>query len=131
MYKFINFITSFRNILNSKRGILTIDWSLQNENVLKIFLKMSFIIKYKVTWKENFKLISVFFINNSTSNVKFINTIKCISLSGRRVFTNYLSLNQDFLRLPGIFIISTSKGVLSHKEAIRLKLGGEVMLNIL
>jgi len=67
-------------------------------------------------------------INNDGEN-STINEIKRVSKPGRRV---YVSSNE----IPkvksgrGMVLISTSKGVMSGQEAKKVKLGGEVLLEV-
>lgn len=58
-----------------------------------------------------------------------ISGIKRISKPSQRIYSGYLKLNR-FKKMGGILILSTPKGVLTDKEARKLKVGGEVICNI-
>jgi small subunit ribosomal protein S8 len=58
-----------------------------------------------------------------------IRRIRRISKPGRRVYCGYEKL-KPVLGGLGIFILSTSRGVISDREARQRKLGGEVLCEI-
>ena len=58
-----------------------------------------------------------------------INTIERVSKPGRRVYSKIKDLQRHFDGL-GIYILSTSKGVLSDSEARVESVGGEILCKI-
>lgn len=58
-----------------------------------------------------------------------ITEIKRVSKPGRRVYSDIQSLEKFYNGL-GIFVLSTSKGVVSDHEARKLNVGGEVLCKI-
>ncbi|QPJ58604.1 30S ribosomal protein S8 [Candidatus Pinguicoccus supinus] len=97
--------------------------------VLKLLLKTFFIRKYKVFFfKGLLKKINVYLESNLTNDIKYLNSIDCISLPGRKVFIKCLNLK--FKSFPGLNIISSSKGIITSVEALKLNVGGENILNI-
>lgn len=72
--------------------------------------------------------ILVVTINNPGENVA-INEIKRLSKPGRRV---YVGVN-DIPKVKsgrGLVLVSTSKGVLTGSEAVKQRLGGELLLSV-
>ncbi len=61
--------------------------------------------------------------------VPMIRSIRRISTPGRRVYSKSSDL-APVLSGQGILIVSTSVGLMTHKEARRRKLGGEVVAEI-
>ncbi len=112
--------------LANKKDVL-IFYSKFKESILKIFLREGFIKKYYLLNDSINKKILIKL--KYFTGLPVISKIKRISRPGLRI---YLSFN----KLPlvksglGVFIISTSKGVLSDKEARLLKVGGEVICYI-
>lgn len=79
--------------------------------------KINVILKYKGWWIKK-PLISV---------LKLISKPGCKNFCKYKNFTNHLKfLNYN----NGIAIISTSLGIMSHKKAIKLKKGGEILCYI-
>jgi small subunit ribosomal protein S8 len=60
---------------------------------------------------------------------RVIRHIRRVSTPGRRVYSGYDKL-RPVLNGMGIFVISTSRGVVSDREARHRKLGGEVLCEI-
>jgi small subunit ribosomal protein S8 len=55
--------------------------------------------------------------------------LKRVSKPGLRKYNKY----QDFSRVAsglGVSVVSTSKGVLSSRDAVKLKVGGEILCNV-
>lgn len=55
--------------------------------------------------------------------------LKLVSKPGLRVYTDVWELNKR--KKPSFLLISTPKGILSSKEAIKQNVGGEVIVEIL
>ena len=92
---------------------------LKNENYINSFFSFSnksikIILIYKGWWKK----------------VALISKIKIIN---QCQYTNYTNFFNNFKLLKynqGLLIISTNFGLMSHKEAIKLKLGGKILFYI-
>ena len=63
---------------------------------------------------------------DSVNKVNAIKKLERISSPGMRKYTGYKDMPRVINGL-GIAIISTSKGVMTNKEAAELKIGGEVL----
>lgn len=68
-------------------------------------------------------------LNISKNGEAAINEIKRASKPGRRVYRAVDAI-KPVRNGMGIAVISTSRGVLSDKEAIRLKVGGEILFTV-
>lgn len=55
--------------------------------------------------------------------------LKLVSKPGLRIYTDIWELEKR--RKPSILIISTPKGILSSKEALKMGVGGEVLAEVL
>ncbi|HOZ80875.1 MAG TPA: 30S ribosomal protein S8 [Candidatus Woesebacteria bacterium] len=87
--------------------------------------KNGFIDSYSVS--EDKKEITVKLIQ--TDNISKITDVALFSKPGRRWYEK--SLNLPWGKTPqSLIIVSTSKGVLSQKEAKKLGLGGEIIAEI-
>ncbi len=121
-----NMLTCIRNSQLAKKKEVYIFYSKFKESILKIFLREGYIKNYIIINNINKKiLIKLKYFNN----FPVISKIKRISRPGLRV---YLSVD----KLPlinsglGVLIISTSKGILSDKEARKFNVGGEIICSI-
>lgn len=58
-----------------------------------------------------------------------INRVRLVSKPGLRIYSGADDLEKE--KGPSVFIISTPKGVMSSKKAIKKRLGGEVIAEVL
>ncbi len=67
-------------------------------------------------------------INNNGENAAFTELAR-VSKPGRRVYVSSADIPK-FKQGRGIVLVSTSKGVMTGAEAVKSKLGGEVLLKV-
>ena len=61
--------------------------------------------------------------------LKVLLDLKLVSTPGLRIYMGVEELEK--IRKPSILILSTSKGVMSSREALKVRLGGEVIVEVL
>ncbi len=95
--------------------------------VLRVLKDEGYILDYKVEEEEGSpkKFITVY-MKYGPNGERVLNDVKRISKPGRRIYVDKDHIPKVMNGL-GIAIISTSKGVLSDKEAKELGVGGEVI----
>lgn len=66
-----------------------------------------------------------------------ISKIKMVSKPSKRVYKNYCDIKKTMLvsdmenfPVQGLWVLSTSKGILSHIQALKYKIGGEVICHV-
>lgn len=115
-----------RNAQMSKQSFTFLNYTKISLNIVKILQDEGFIRGFSIDSSK--KMIKTFLRYNN--NTIFIKKIKRISKPSRRVFFSLkflASLNFN----AGIFLISTPKGLMTHKKALKLGLGGEAICFIL
>ncbi len=118
-------LARIKNAIMAEYKEVRIPHSKMKEGVVQILKKEGFISEYSVEGEIPKKEIVIKFkISQEGKNV--ISELKRISKPGRRV---YVSKNEIpwVMNGLGIAIISTSKGLMSDREARRNKTGGEVI----
>ena len=98
---------------NVKTAILTV---LKNEGFIADF----------TTKSENNKDVTTVTLKYTDTNERVIKGLKRISKPGLRVYASHEELPKVLNGL-GIAVISTSKGVMTDKEARKNQIGGEVL----
>lgn len=98
---------------NVKTAILTV---LKNEGFITDF----------TTKTENNKSVTTVTLKYTVDNERVIKGLKRISKPGLRVYASHEELPKVLNGL-GIAVISTSKGVMTDKEARKNQIGGEVL----
>ena len=98
------------------------------EEIAKILKNEGFINDYKIK-KNNVQNIIVLNLKYGENKERVITGLKRISKPGLRVYAKVNDVPRVLIGL-GIAIISTSKGVMTDKEARQNLLGGEVLAYI-
>lgn len=121
-------LTRIRNGQKSKLISVNCPHSVVKENVLRVLKSEGYISGYKVASNGSFKELEI--------DLKFMNTgkgviseIKRVSKPGKRVTSSIKDLPLNYNGL-GIYILSTSKGIVSDREARNLGVGGEVICKV-
>ena len=118
-------LTRIRNALTAKHETVSVPASNMKKAIADILVNEGFIKSAEVVENNGHKEI-VITLKYGAKNQKVISNLKRISKPGLRVYCGYEEL-PSVLGGLGIAIISTSKGVMTDKEARKLKIGGEVL----
>ncbi len=94
------------------------------ENIANILKSEGFIVSYKVSGKSKDKIITIALKYKGAQRA--ITGVKRISKPGLRVYVSALELPK-VLSGFGTAIISTSKGMITDREARKASVGGEVI----
>jgi len=124
-------ITSIRNADMDRKRAVRIASTNITENIVKILLREGFIEnvrKHKETKKDFLVLTLRHRRNRKRSYRNFLN-LKRISRPGLRIYSNYQRIPR-ILGGMGIVIISTSRGIMTDREARLDRIGGEVLCYI-
>jgi len=128
-------LTRIRNASAVKKQEVVLPMSKMKYEIAKIFKKEGLILDAEVIKSKTKKNKSFTFdelkilLKYKKSGRPSIASLKRISKPGLRVYANKDNLPKVLNNL-GIAIISTSRGVMTNKEAKKKKLGGEVICEI-
>ncbi len=118
-------LTRIRNAIKAQYDTVDIPASKMKINIAKILKDEGYIRNYKVI-KDNKQGILQVFLKYGSKGERIILDIKKISKPSRRVYVTKDEI--PFVRSGlGLAILSTSKGVLTDKEARKQGVGGEVI----
>jgi len=126
-YLIADVFTIIRNATMAKKDSVDVPASNFVQRVLEILKKENYIENYKRIEDKKQGLIRISL--KSVAGKPAIRNIKCISKPGLRVYVRREDIPQ-VLRGRGIAIVSTSKGIVTDKEARELGVGGEVVAYI-
>ena len=125
-----DYLTRVRNAIKANHRIVEIPSSNIKKEITKILFEKGYILNYKFDETENKQgVIKIALKYNPISKIPAIKTLIRVSKPGLRIFVDVDNLPRVLNGL-GIAILSTSKGVMSNKEAKTLKVGGEVLCYI-
>lgn len=120
-------LTRIRNAQKVKLSEVLIPFSKIKFTLAKILEREGFVAKVSET--KNFpKKIKIILKYDSEKN-PVIHELKRISKPGQRIYTKASEISKVLGGL-GIAIISTSRGLMTTKEAKKRKLGGEILCQI-
>ncbi len=117
-------LTRIRNANMVKHESVSMPASNLKEELVKVLQKEGYVDSYTVEEKDGFKFINVSLKYNNGQSV--ITGLQRISRPGLRVYSKAKNMPRVFDGM-GIAVISTSKGLMTEKEARANKLGGEVL----
>lgn len=123
-----DYLTRVRNAIMAKHRVVEIPSSNMKVAISKILLEKGYILNYKVVEDNKQNIIKIALKYDST-NVSSINKLIRVSKPGLRKYADVENMPRVLNGL-GIAILSTSKGVISNKEAADLKVGGEVLCHV-
>ena len=118
-------LTRIRNASRSKHKTVDIPASNIKKSIADILFKEGYIKSYEDIANENQGIIRITLKYDENGN-KIISGLKRISKPGLRVYAAKDELPKVLNGL-GIALISTSKGIVTDKEARQLGVGGEVL----
>lgn len=122
-----DFLTRIRNASNAKHRVVEIPASNLKKEITKILFEKGYILNYKFVEGGNPQgIIKIALKYHPVSKVAAIRNLSRISKPGLRKYAQSDNLPRVINGL-GIAIISTSKGVMTDKEARSQKVGGEVL----
>nr|QDP14027.1 ribosomal protein S8 [Chrysosplenium macrophyllum] len=124
-------ITSIRNADMHRKGTVRITATNITENVVKILLREGFIENVR-KHRENdkdFLVLTLRHRRNRKGPYKMTLNLKRISRPGLRIYSNYQRIPK-ILGGMGIVILSTSRGIMTDREARLEGIGGEILCYI-
>ena len=121
-----DFLTRIRNAYRAGNKVVEIPSSKMKVAMTKILCEKGYILSYKVVEGTPFNTIKIALKYHPQTKQAAIKKIERISTPGLRKYTDVKDMPRVLNGL-GIAILSTSKGIITDKEAKELGVGGEVI----
>nr|YP_010454848.1 ribosomal protein S8 [Senna alata]UUA03684.1 ribosomal protein S8 [Senna alata]WNI02719.1 ribosomal protein S8 [Senna alata]WRQ17922.1 ribosomal protein S8 [Senna alexandrina] len=124
-------ITSIRNADMNRKGTVRIPSTNITENIVTILFREGFIenVRKHRESKKVFLVLTLRHRRNRKGSYKNILNLKRISRPGLRIYSNYQGIPR-ILGGMGIVILSTSRGIMTDREARLERIGGEILCYI-
>uniref|UniRef100_UPI003001D7A4 ribosomal protein S8 n=1 Tax=Hedyosmum orientale TaxID=226581 RepID=UPI003001D7A4 len=122
-------ITSIRNADMDKKGTVRIASTNISENVVQILLREGFIENVRKHQESNKHFLVSTLRHKRNRRGIYRNIFKRISRPGLRIYSNYQRIPR-ILGGMGIVILSTSRGIMTDREARLEGIGGEILCYI-
>ncbi|KAG6540502.1 hypothetical protein Mapa_018186 [Marchantia paleacea] len=122
-----NMITSIRNANLGKIKTVQVPATNITRNIAKILFFFQGFIDNFIDNKQNTKDILILNLKYQGKKKKsYITTLRRISKPGLRIYSNHKEIPK-VLGGMGIVILSTSRGIMTDREARQKKIGGELL----
>lgn len=121
-----DYLTRVRNAIMAKHKVVEIPASNLKKEITKILFDKGYILSYKFEDDDKQGIIKIALKYHPISKVSAIKSLKRISKPGLRKYSDVDNLPR-VLNGMGIAILSTSRGLMTEKEARKENVGGEVI----
>ena len=124
---YINLLTQLKNAQAVKKENIKILFSKINETIAKILAANNFIDSIEKKGRGVKRILDIKL--KYEKGITAIKGIKLISKPSRKIYIGYKDI-RPVKQGYGIMVISTPKGIITNKEAKKLKVGGEALFEI-
>ena len=121
-----DYLTRLRNAIAAKHKVVENPGSNVKKAMTKILMDQGYILNYKFTKDNKQGIIKIALKYNNKTKDSAIKNLTRISKPGLRKYSGVDTLPRVLNGL-GIAIVSTSKGLITDKEARKQKIGGEIL----
>lgn len=124
-----DYLTRIRNAVKANHRVVEIPASNVKKAMTKILFEKGYILNYKFEEDDKQGNIKIALKYQPITKLSAITKLQRVSRPGLRKYVSADKLPRVLNGL-GIAVLSTSKGVITDKEARTLKIGGEVLCYI-
>ena len=121
-----DYLTRLRNAISAKHKVVEIPASNVKREMTQILMEKGYILNYKVIEDNKQGVIKIALKYNGRTKRPAINNLTRVSKPGLRKYAGVEKMPRVLNGL-GIAIVSTSKGLITDKEARKQNVGGEVI----
>jgi len=123
-----DFLTAIRNAVRARHRKVDVPASRLKTELAKVLLRERFINNFKLIEDRKQGTLRIY-LKYTAAQDNVITGIKRVSTPGRRVYVDKTSIPRVMGGL-GTSIVSTSRGVMTDREAREAGLGGELMAQV-
>ncbi|MDR3652227.1 MAG: 30S ribosomal protein S8 [Paludibacter sp.] len=124
-----DYLTRLRNAIKANHRVVEIPASNLKKEMTRILHEKGYILNYKFVEEGPQGTIKIALKYDPVNKVNSIKKLIRVSTPGLRQYVGHNDMPRVLNGL-GIAILTTSKGVMTNKEAADLKIGGEVICYI-
>ncbi len=121
-------LTRIRNSVRVEKQFVDLPYSNLKMNIAEVMKREGYIWDYQIMEAQPVNIIRIQ-LKYGPNGERVIRHIKRVSKPGCRVYSSAEDL-KPVLNGLGIYVVSTSKGLLSDREAKAQKYGGEIICEI-
>ncbi len=121
-----DFLTRIRNAIMAKHKVVEIPASNLKKEMTRVLYDKGYILNFKFVEDNKQGIIKIALKYDAETKKSAIKELKRVSTPGLRQYAGYKEMPRVLNGL-GVAILSTSKGVMTDKEARVAQVGGEVL----
>jgi small subunit ribosomal protein S8 len=122
-------LTRIRNAIMARQELTDMPYSTVKFSIAKLLKEEGYLKNYKIYTDEARKKFIKVYLNYDEHNRSVISGLRRVSKPGRRVYVKAEDLGRRKGRL-GSGVLSTSRGLMTDKEALGTHVGGELLFRI-
>jgi small subunit ribosomal protein S8 len=122
-------LTRMRNAIMARQELTDMPYSAMKFSVAKLLKEEGYLKNYKIYTDEARKKFIKVYLNYDEHNRSVISGLRRISKPGRRVYVKAEDLGKRRGKL-GTGVLSTSRGLMTDKEALGTHVGGELLFRV-
>ena len=124
---YYDLLPRIKNAIGARKDRITVPFSKMDFAVLKALADGGYVksVEKEAMGKRNVIVVRLAYKDKKSA----VNSFKIISKPSRHFYADYQSI-RPVKQGYGLGVISTSKGIMTDKEARKKKLGGEYLFNI-
>ena len=121
-----DYLTRLRNAISAGHKVVEVPASNMKKEMTQILMEKGYILNYKLVKDNKQGIIKIALKYNGKTKQPAINSLTRVSKPGLRKYAGVEDMPRVLNGL-GIAIVSTSKGLITDKEARKRNVGGEVI----
>ena len=121
-------LTRMRNAISVEKPTVSVPYSNMKKNILQVLKENGYVADFMSEMQDNRAVLRVD-LKYGSDGEKVISHIQRVSKPGRRVYRGVKELREPLNGL-GVAVVSTPRGVLSHADAKKNNVGGEILLEV-
>lgn len=123
-----DFVIRIKNAARARRREILAPYTRITREIAKVLQKEGFLeeVKEQTVDKKKMLILKIRYKNRSP----VLTDVKIISKPSIRVYTPSKNINASQRKGMFIFVLSTSKGILTGHEAVKKNLGGEILFKV-
>ena len=121
-----DYLTRLRNAISAGHKVVEVPASNMKKEMTQILMEKGYILNYKLVKDNKQGIIKIALKYSGKTKQPAINNLTRVSKPGLRKYAGVEDMPRVLNGL-GIAIVSTSKGLITDKEARKQKVGGEII----
>jgi ribosomal protein S8 len=124
-----NFLNVLKLVATNKKLFFFISFSFQIFQIIQVLKDLNFIKSYIIIKKNNKIFIKIYL--SYYKQLPLFSALKLLASSSKFFFVSLKSLQLIQKKtLNSIFLLHTSRGIITHIEALKLKIGGRFLAQL-